>query len=287
MANPMFNEAALERVGGGTAVLEGPPPPPPTTQDRLGYGGGGTPPSPPVSVTRTGAMTIGGTCSATAVMLAVLVVGAWFGWGRVTETTVERIGGSVTTAHLDSGGLLLAAVFVGLGLAILTSFRPPLARFTALPYALIEGYVVGAVSHLYDVETKGIALQAVIATVGVFAVMLLLYGLRILRATPRFVKGVIAATFGVMAIYVVGLIAQAFGSDLGIFHSTSGISILFSVVVVAIAAFNLIIDFDFVERGTAAGLPRSMEWYGAFGLTVTIVWLYLELLRLLSKLQRR
>jgi uncharacterized YccA/Bax inhibitor family protein len=98
---------------------------------------------------------------------------------------------------------------------------------------------------------------------------------------------VIAATFGVAAIYLVGIVARLFGADLGIFDSTSAISILFSVVVVGIAAFNLILDFDFVERGTEHGLPKAMEWYGAFGLVVTLVWLYLELLRLFSKLDRR
>jgi uncharacterized YccA/Bax inhibitor family protein len=232
-------------------------------------------------------MTIGGTCSATALMLVVLVVGALFGWGQVTETTFQTTRGLSKTAELTRPGWLIVGLVVGLGLAFLTAFRPHLAKFTALPYALAEGFVLGAISHLYDVQTNGIVIQAIIATVGVFAVMLLLYGLRVLRATPRFTKGVIAATVGVAAIYLVGFIAQLFGADLDIFGSTSLLSIGFSLAVVAIASMNLILDFDFIERGTAEGLPKDMEWYGAFGLVVTVVWLYLELLRLLSKLDRR
>jgi uncharacterized YccA/Bax inhibitor family protein len=281
MANPLFTDAAFQRVG-GTGSLDAPPPPP-------GFSPVGAPsaPSAPVAERRTGTMTIGGTCSATGVMLVVLVIGAWFGWMQVTETSVQTTRGLSKTAELDSPGWLVVGLLVALGFAFLTAFKPPLAKFTALPYAIAEGYVIGAISHLYDVQTKGIVIQAVIATVGVFAVMLLLYGLRILRATPKFTKGVIAATFGVAAIYLVGFLLQLFGSDIDIFGSTSLLSIGFSLLVVGIAAMNLILDFSFIERGTAEGLSKDMEWYGAFGLVVTIVWLYLELLRLLSKLDRR
>ena len=278
MANPMFTDTAFQRVG-GTGTLDAPPPPP-------GFSPAGAPAAPHAE-RRTGTMTIGGTCSATGLMLVVLVIGAFFGWNQVTETTVQTTRGLANTADLDSPGLLIAGLLVALGLAFLTAFRPHLAKFTALPYALVEGYVVGAISHLYDVQFNGIVIQAVIATVGVFAVMLLLYGLRILRATPRFTKGVIAATCGVALIYLVGFIFQLFGSDIDIFHSTSLLSIGFSLVVVVIASMNLILDFDFVERGTAEGLSKDMEWYGAFGLIVTVVWLYLEILRLLSKLRSR
>jgi uncharacterized YccA/Bax inhibitor family protein len=283
MANPMFTDSALQRAGAVDA-----PAAPPGFQP-MGAAGAATAPAAaaPYAARRTEAMTIGGTCSATGAMLAVLVVGAWFGWTRVTETTVDTVRGRITQVDMPSPGWLVGALVVGLGLALFTAFKPTVARFTALPYALAEGVLLGVISHLYDAQSQGIAIQAVIATIGVFATMLLLYGLRVLRATPKFTKAVVAATVGVAAIYLVALVVRLFGGDLGIFDSTSGLSILFSVVVVGIAAMNLILDFDFIERGTAAGLPKSMEWYGAFGLVVTVVWLYLELLRLLSKLNRR
>jgi len=231
-------------------------------------------------------MTIGGTCSASALMLAFVAVGAWFGWGKVVVIEgLDEFGRVATSASLPQPAWLVGSMIVAFVLAMVTVFVPKLARFTALPYALTEGLALGVISHLYDAQSSGLALQAVIATCGVVAMMLLLYGLRILRATPRFTKAVIAATFGVAAIYLVAFIARAFGSDLGIFSSSSGLSVGFSVVVVAIAAFNLILDFDFIERGSAAGLPKHMEWYGAFGLILTVVWLYLEILRLLSKLR--
>jgi len=222
-----------------------------------------------------------------ALMLVAVGAGAWFGWSKVQVTSaVDPLGRLVSSASLDQPGWLIGGLIVAVVLSLLTVFKPNVARFTALPYALAEGVALGVISHLYDVQSRGIALQAVIATCGVFATMLLLYGLRVLRATPAFVKGVVAATVGVAAIYLVAIVARMFGADLGIFDSTSGLSILFSVVVVGIAAFNLILDFDFIERGTAEGLPKHMEWYGAFGLVLTIVWLYLEIIRLLSKLQR-
>jgi uncharacterized YccA/Bax inhibitor family protein len=279
MANPLFTDTALQRAG-GTGSLDAPPPPP-------GFTPMGAPSAAPEAARRTGTMTIGGTCSATAVMLIVLVLGAAFGWSTVTETRVVTSEGPAVSAELSSPGWLIVGLLVALGLAILTAFKPNLAKFTALPYALAEGYVIGAISHLYDAQWNGIVLQAVIATIGVFAMMLLLYGLRVLRATPRFTKGVIAATFGVAAIYLVGFLLQLFGSDIDIFGSSSLLSIGLSVVIVGVAALNLILDFDFIERGSAEGLPKGFEWYGAFGLVVTLVWLYLELLRLFAKLNQR
>lgn len=276
MSNPMLNDRMFERSASPTFGATTFPPAGlphydvPTTFNR----------------TADSTMTIGGACSAAALMLTFVGLGAWFGWGKVeVVTVVDRLGRNVSSASVSQPGWLIGGLIVGFALAVVTVFIPKAARFTAVPYALAEGVVLGIISHLYESDTQGIALQAVIATCGVVAAMLLLYGLRILRATPKFTKAVIAATLGVSAIYLVGLIARAFGSDLGIFDSTSGLSIAFSVVVVGIAAFNLILDFDFIERGAAEGLPKYMEWYGAFGLIVTVVWLYLEVLRLLSKLR--
>ena len=172
--------------------------------------------------------------------------------------------------------------------AIVTSFPPKLARFPSLVYAAAQGVVLGVVSHMYDLQFNGIVVQAVLGTLGVFVVMLVLFGLRVLRATPRFTKGVIAATFGVMFIYLIGFVMSLFGVDRG-FWGTSGspLGIIISVVVCIVAALNLILDFEFIEQGTKQGLPAYMDWYAGFGLMVTLVWLYLEMLRLLARLQSR
>jgi uncharacterized YccA/Bax inhibitor family protein len=137
------------------------------------------------------------------------------------------------------------------------------------------------------VQFDGIVAQAILATFGVFLAMLVLYGLRILRATPRFVKGVIGATFGIMFLYLGSLIFSLFtGSSPSFLTSASPLSIGISVVIVIVAALNLILDFDFIEKGAQRGLPAYMDWYAALGLMLTLVWLYLEMLRLLSKLRQ-
>lgn len=241
---------------------------------------------PPPDVTAERTMTMGGVAAASGVLLFLVLLGGLVGWSQVDEVTgVDALGRVVTQVNFPTG-LVIGSALVGFVLALVCSFRPKLARVLSPIYAFVEGVFLGAISHAYDVQWNGVALQAVLATVGVFAVMALLYGTRTLRATPRLVKGVVAATFGVMAVYVVGMIGSLFGADLRFWDSASPLGILISVVVVGIAAFNLILDFDFIERGVQNRLPAHMEWFAAFGLVVTIVWLYLELLRLLAKLQR-
>jgi uncharacterized YccA/Bax inhibitor family protein len=182
---------------------------------------------------------------------------------------------------------MIVGLVVAFVLAIVTMRRPKVARYTAIPYSLCEGFVLGMLSHLIDAQYKGVAIEAVLATIGVFAVMLLLYGLRILRATPKFVKGITAAMVGILGIYLVQLVSNLFGSSTNNFTSHSPLSIGFSLIVVAVASLRLIIDFDLIERGSKEGAPRYMEWYAAFGLIVGLVWLYIEILSLLAKLQRR
>jgi uncharacterized YccA/Bax inhibitor family protein len=139
---------------------------------------------------------------------------------------------------------------------------------------------------MYEVQFDGIVVQAILATAGVFFMMLILYGLRILRATPRFVKGVIAATFGIMALYLVGFLFSLFGSGFSFWNDASLLGIGISVVICIVAALNLILDFDFIEKGVAAKAPAYMDWYAGFGLVVTLVWLYLEMLRLLARIRQ-
>jgi uncharacterized YccA/Bax inhibitor family protein len=250
--------------------------------------GAAIPRSPVTTVGRT--MTMGGTAAATFLLLMVVVAAGVVGWGQVTVTQVgfdPTTGDQVVNAEFNQPGLLFVAIFVALGFALLTAFKPKLARFTSFGYAIAEGYVLGAISHFYDSQWNGIVLQAVLATGGVFLAMLALYGFRVLRVTPKMVKGIIGATMGVMVLYLVGWIMTLFGVD-PVFFGTDGggLGILFSVVIVGIAAFNLLLDFDFIERGSQSGLPKYMEWYGAFGLLVTLVWIYLEMLRLLARLRQ-
>ncbi|MBS1837812.1 MAG: Bax inhibitor-1/YccA family protein [Actinobacteria bacterium] len=236
-------------------------------------------------------MTMGGVASASLVLFVFLFVAAAAGWRSVVVTPdplgrVDQSGNPVYSAALQHPWLLFVGMFVGLGLAFLTAFKPQLARFTGILYALCQGYVIGAISAYYGAQFPGIVAQAILATLGVFVVMLALYGLRVLRATPKFVKGVIAATFGIMVVYGVMLIANLFGIGEGFWTSGSPLGIVISLVVVTIAAMNLILDFDFIERGQQMGLPRYMDWYAAFGLLVTLIWLYLEMLRLLARLRQ-
>lgn len=248
---------------------------------------------PPVVTTGGRTMTLGGVAAATLLMFAVLLVGGALGWSFVDigqPDTVTSIDGSTTTTFPDVTitrlpiffGSLIAA-FV---LAIVTAFKPKAARFTALPYAFLEGIVLGVISAFYGAQFQGIVAQAVLATLGVFLVMLVLFGLRILRATPRFVKGVVAATFGIAFMYLGVLIANLFGVAEGFWTSGSPIGIGISLVVVVVAALNLILDFEFIEQGSKRGLPAYMDWYAGFGLMVTLVWLYLEMLRLLARLRQ-
>ena len=230
-------------------------------------------------------MTMGGVASATGVLFAVLLFTAFFGWQSVIVTPSPFEGQPPLGAQYSQPALLFISMFAALGFAIFTSIKPQRARITAPLYAACEGYLLGAISAYFGALYGGIVAQAVLATFGVFLVMLALYGLRVLRATPKFVKGVIAATFGIMFMYLGVFILNLFGVATG-FWSGGGIGIVVSLVVVVVAALNLILDFDFIERGTKMGLPRYMDWYGAFGLLVTLVWLYLEMLRLLARLRQ-
>jgi uncharacterized YccA/Bax inhibitor family protein len=231
-------------------------------------------------------MTLGGVASATLVMFAFLLAGGYFGWISVDVGPPNPPGAaSPFDPTFTTPVLLFVAVFAGLGLAIFTAFKPHLARFTGIGYAVCEGYFLGAISAYFGALYSGIVAQAVLATAGVFLVMLVLYGLRILRATPKMVKGIIAATFGIMFMYLAMFIVNLFGVGQGFWTSGSPLGIIISLVVVGVAAFNLILDFDFIEKGVQRGLPRYMDWYGGFGLIVTLVWLYLEMLRLLARLR--
>jgi uncharacterized YccA/Bax inhibitor family protein len=290
--NPILTDTAFEQAPGGVAVADGPSPADEwaSAQSAATAGtfqaGQQKQVSGPVA-TDGKVMTLGGVASATLVMFAFLLAGGYFGWISVdvVKLGVDSSGNEVFQPSFTNPLVLFVAVFAGLGLAILTAFKPHLARFTGVAYAVCEGYLLGAISAYFGALYSGIVAQAVLATAGVFLVMLVLYGLRILRATPKMVKGIIAATFGIMFMYLAMFIVNLFGVGQGFWTSGSPLGIIISLVVVGVAAFNLILDFDFIEKGCQRGLPRYMDWYGAFGLIVTLVWLYLEMLRLLARLR--
>ena len=222
-------------------------------------------------------MTLEGVVIRGAMLAPILLATAWLGWNGV-----ERVDGQVRVP-----GWLIPAVLVALVVAVVTVFRPKLARFTAPAYAAVEGLVVGAISAIYNSRFDGIVLQAVMLTGAVFAIMLGLYASRTVRVTDKLRKGVIAATLAVMVVYALTFVLRIFGIDIPMIHESGPVGILFSLVVVGIASANLLLDFDLIEKGIENGAPKWMEWYAAFGLLVTLIWLYLELLRLLSKLRSR
>lgn len=179
----------------------------------------------------------------------------------------------------------------GFIIALVTVFKPMWASITAPIYALVEGVFVGAISaffsNAFEKIAPGIVMQAVGLTFGVVISMFVLYRFGVIKATQRFRSIVMTATLGIGVFYLIAIGLRFFGVDIPFLHEGSTMGIVFSLVVVAVAALNLILDFDMIENGVAMGAPKYMEWYGAFGLIVTIVWLYLEILRLLAKMNSR
>jgi uncharacterized YccA/Bax inhibitor family protein len=229
--------------------------------------------------TRTEVMTANGAISATGVLMVILVATGVVGWNAVQVDPA----GNVTSFPW----WIFASMMVALGVAFFTVFKPKLARFSAPLYAAAEGIIVGAISRAYEARWNGIVLMAVGVTAAVFATMLFLYRFRIIKVTDRMRKTIIMATLGIAVFYLISMVFVLFGATPSFMFDGSAMGIGLSVVIAGVAAFNLLLDFDLIERGAAAGAPKYMEWYCAFGLMVTIVWLYLEILRLLSRLQQR
>jgi len=181
---------------------------------------------------------------------------------------------------------MIGGLLVGFVLAMLSVFVTRWIAVTAPMYAIAEGFAIGGISAIFDLRYPSVVVTAVALTFGTMAVMLLIYRSRIIKVTDRLRLGIVAATGGIALVYVIDLVMGMFGAHLPVINSASPLGIGFSLLVVGIAAFNLLLDFDFIERAAEQGAARNMEWYGAFGLMVTLVWLYLEMLRLLSKLRR-
>lgn len=287
MSNPLLDPDKFAPASGPPSAWPGQPGAPvPPAPDNVP----GSPWPPPPPPRPGGTLRRQGVASATAVLLAIIAVVGIVGWNMVTTTTdtVRNTQGQIVEqTSVSIPPWLIGAVLVGFALVIVTFFKPLWARVTAPLYAVAEGLFIGAISKVYEVQFEGIVLQAVGLTVGVFAVMLVLYATGRIRVTPRFRLGIIAATGGIALIYLATLVMRLFGGDMPFIHGTGAIGIGFSLVVVVIAALNLTLDFDFIDKAEQSGAPRQLEWFAALGLVVTLVWLYLELLRLLAKLRSR
>jgi uncharacterized YccA/Bax inhibitor family protein len=292
MPNPVLNDKALEEAKAGWAAPQAPSPggatwAPPSGQPGMPVAGGPVTDGP-VSSWR-GAMTVSGTITATSVLLVMLVAAAVAGWIATPTTTqlVQTSTGADMQQVAEFPAIAMLGIVLGFGVSIGLYFRPMWAKFLAPVYALGFGFAVGCISKAYESFQDGIVLQAAAATIAVFAVMLVLYRTRVIKVTNRFRKIVITATLGIMLMYGVSLIFMLFGADVAFLNSPSTLGIGLSVLICVVAAMNLALDFDFIEKGTRAGLAKDYEWFAAFGLVVTLVWLYLEILRLLAKLNQR
>jgi uncharacterized YccA/Bax inhibitor family protein len=226
-------------------------------------------------------MTVNGTINKTALSLLLVIAAALFTWNKFFNAVTPEAGMSAVIPWLAIGGI------GGFITAIVTVFRPKSAGISTPIYAVLQGLLLGGLSAILEASYSGIVMRAVALTLAVFAAMLFFYRSGIIKVTKKFMMGVFAATAGIAVVYLVSFVAGMFGAQLGFLHGNSNLSIGISLVVVAVAALNLVLDFNFIERSAEQGAPKYMEWYGAFGLMVTLVWLYLEILRLLSKLASR
>ena len=219
-----------------------------------------------------GGMTISGTVNKSLMLLALVSTTALFTYLNLGAATMPiAIGGAI-------GGFIFA---------LITTFKKEWSPITAPIYALLEGLFLGGISGVFNQMYPGIAIQAVMLTFGVFFCLLAAYKSGLIKATENFKLGIVAATGAIFMVYMASMILGLFSIEMPLIHSNGTFGIIFSLVVVVIAALNLVLDFDFIEEAAANGSPKYMEWYAAFGLLVTLVWLYLEILKLLAKLSKR
>ena len=228
-------------------------------------------------------MTVNGTMNKTAMLLLLVIAAAVFTWNKFFAAIGNgpEYGMQAVLPWLAIGGI------GGFITVLVTVFRPQSSGISTPIYAVFEGLFLGGISAVLEMQYHGIVMRAVALTLAVFAAMLFLYRSGAVKVSNKFMMGVFAATAGIALVYLGSFIAGLFGANLTFLYGSSNFSIGFSLVVVAIAALNLVLDFAFIERASEAGAPKYMEWYGAFGLMVTLIWLYLEILRLLSKVASR
>ncbi|HTX04954.1 MAG TPA: Bax inhibitor-1/YccA family protein [Steroidobacteraceae bacterium] len=220
-------------------------------------------------------MSLKGTVDKSFLLLVVLMVAALWPWSQMANGDVQAASSAMLVGFL--GGFVLA---------IIVSFKPTLAAYLAIPYSALEGLALGGFSAVLEQRYRGIAIEAVGLTFAVLAVLLIAYRTRLIRVTDQFRAMVVGATFGIMLLYLATLVLGFFHVSLGALYAPTPLGIGISLVIVAVAALNVVLAFDLIERGVAAGAPKYMEWYCAFSLMVTLVWLYLEIIRLLALTRR-
>ena len=219
-------------------------------------------------------MSLQGTVNEVGILLALVIGGALFTWTQFYSTG-------------SAGFLMPVGLFGGMIFAVITMFRPTLAMYTAPIYAILQGLFLGGISAAFESMYPGFVIQATGLTFGTLASLLVLYKTGVIKPTENFRLMIVSATMGIAVLYAISFVMSLFGSGIGFIHSNGLFGIGFSLFVVGIAAMNLVLDFDFIEDGAERGAPRYMEWFGAFALMVTLIWLYLEMLRLLAKIRSR
>jgi len=230
----------------------------------------------------TSTMTVGGTAARTAVLLVLLVATGAYGWTSTLRHVPSQSGnGATDTTVILPGGLWLA-LLLALGFGIACSFNPRRAPILGPLYALCEGYALGAISAAFNVQTEGAVVAAVVATAGVFLGALVAYATKIVRPSAKMAFGVTAAMFGLLSFYLFIWIGSLISSSFAASASFGSVAVVVSLVSVVLAALSFTLDFALIEGAVEAGASREMSWYCAYGLTVTLVWLYLNLLRLIA-----
>ncbi len=229
-----------------------------------------------IYVDQSRAMTINGTMQKTLLLLLFVILGSFFSWSAVASGNT-----SLMTMFAIVG------VLAGFILCLVISLKRHLAAMLSPVYAICEGLFLGGISAIMEAQLPGIVIQAVAGTFVTMLVMLALYMGRVITVTDRLRSTIISATFGIAVFYLVAFILSFFGIGGSLFYGAGILAIGINALVIIIAAFNLLLDFDIIERGVNAYAPKYMEWYCSFGLLVTLVWLYLEILKLLSRLNRR
>jgi uncharacterized YccA/Bax inhibitor family protein len=225
-------------------------------------------------------MTVQGTAIKSMVLVGILLVTAGFTWSQTLGTTAQGIN-PAGLPYVLGGGL------AGFVLALITIFAPKASPYTAPLYAAAEGLFLGGISAIFESKYNGIVIQAVALTMGTLVMLLVVYASGLVRVTQGFKAGVVAATGGIFLVYLMSMVLRFFGTDVPYIHGSGLVGIGFSIFVVIIASLNLVLDFDLISTNAQRGAPKYMEWYCGFGLLVTLVWLYLEVLKLLAKLSDR
>jgi uncharacterized YccA/Bax inhibitor family protein len=265
VANPILRDKSFER-----AIDEGAPGWAAPDTAMAGQ-------APPTAARTERVMTANGTFARAFGLFVLVLAGGAFGWNQV-----EASGPNTIDIPGWSWAVLIGAFIV----AMICAFVPKASPFLAPLYAVLEGVFLGVISKVFETYWDGIVLQAVLATVAVFFVTLILYVTGAVKVSNKFIAVVVGATFGIFLMYAVTWIATLFGADITFWNEATPLGIGISIVICAVAALNLFLDYEFIRRASIAEAPKFMEWYGAFGLMVTLVWLYLEILRLLSLLRQ-